>query len=98
VKALRYLALSIAAVLFLLPFYLVIRNGLATEAEITAQDWKLVPDQVHWENFAELFSDPAVPMVRSMVNCCCARSQATASHASRTGTRTRSSTPSSPRS
>jgi multiple sugar transport system permease protein len=68
VKALRYLAVSITAVLFLLPFYLVIRNGLATEAEITAQDWKLFPDQVHWENFAELFSDPAVPMVRSMVN------------------------------
>ncbi len=37
-KVLRYLALSVAAVVFLLPFYLIVRNGLATEAEITARD------------------------------------------------------------
>ncbi|WP_253769095.1 carbohydrate ABC transporter permease [Goodfellowiella coeruleoviolacea] len=57
-----------AAVLFLLPFYLLVRNGLATEREITAPDWQLVPETWHWENFAELFGDPAVPMVRSLVN------------------------------
>ncbi|MCP2164400.1 multiple sugar transport system permease protein [Goodfellowiella coeruleoviolacea] len=64
----RYLALAVAAVLFLLPFYLLVRNGLATEREITAPDWQLVPETWHWENFAELFGDPAVPMVRSLVN------------------------------
>jgi multiple sugar transport system permease protein len=67
-KALRYLALSIAAVLFLLPFYLIVRNGLATEADLTARDWRLFPREVRWENFGELFHDPAVPILRSMVN------------------------------
>ncbi|WP_246291766.1 carbohydrate ABC transporter permease [Lentzea indica] len=64
----RYLALSMAAVLFLIPFYLVLRNGLATEQEITAPTWTFWPSEIRWENFAELFSNPAVPMVRSMVN------------------------------
>ncbi|MEU0879914.1 carbohydrate ABC transporter permease [Lentzea sp. NPDC005914] len=57
-----------AAVLFLIPFYLVLRNGLATEQEITAASWTFWPRSIRWENFAELFSNPAVPLVRSMVN------------------------------
>ncbi|MGW4208315.1 carbohydrate ABC transporter permease [Lentzea sp. NPDC004789] len=67
-RALRYLALSMAAVLFLIPFYLVLRNGLATEQEITASSWTFWPSQIHWENFAALFDNPSVPIVRSMVN------------------------------
>ncbi|SDK65497.1 multiple sugar transport system permease protein [Lentzea albidocapillata subsp. violacea] len=67
-KALRYLALSVAAVLFLVPFYLVVRNGLVSESEISATSWTFLPSSVRWENFAELFSDPAVPLVRSMLN------------------------------
>ncbi|WP_439662578.1 carbohydrate ABC transporter permease [Lentzea sp. HUAS TT2] len=67
-KALRYLALSVAAVLFLVPFYLVVRNGLVAESEISATSWTFLPSSVRWENFAELFSDPAVPLVRSMLN------------------------------
>nr|WP_222598281.1 carbohydrate ABC transporter permease [Lentzea tibetensis] len=57
-----------SAGLFLVPFYLIVRNGLALESEITATSWTLFPASFHWENFTELFSDPAVPMVRSMVN------------------------------
>ncbi|GGU21957.1 carbohydrate ABC transporter permease [Lentzea flava] len=67
-KAVRYLALSVAAVVFLIPFYLVLRNGLASEQEITAPSWTFWPRSIRWENFALLFSDPAVPLVRSMVN------------------------------
>lgn len=66
--ALRYLALSLAAVLFLVPFYLVVRNGLALESDITSPTWTLFPEQIHWENFAELFNDPAVPLLNSMKN------------------------------
>jgi multiple sugar transport system permease protein len=57
---LRYLVLAIAAVLFLIPFYLIVRNGLASDPEITSPDWKLFPTSIHWENFGELFSDQAV--------------------------------------
>ena len=64
----RYLALSLAALIFLLPFYLIVRNGLSTEADITAPDWTLFPGTLHWENLTELFTDPSVPMARSLLN------------------------------
>ncbi|GAA4019547.1 carbohydrate ABC transporter permease [Allokutzneria multivorans] len=67
-SVLRYLALGVAALLFLVPFYLLLRNGLATEAEIAAPDWKFFPDTLHWENFAELFADPSVPLLASLGN------------------------------
>ena len=49
---LRYLALVISAVLFLLPFYLIVRNALSGDIEITAPDWTIFPTEIHWENFA----------------------------------------------
>lgn len=64
----RWTALVIAAVLFLLPFYLLVRNGLATRAEITAPNWTFFPSKIHWENFGQLFDDETVPFARSLVN------------------------------
>lgn len=63
-----YVGLSLSAVLFLLPFYLILRNGLATDPEITAPDWKFFPTDLQWGNFSELFNDQNVPFLRSMVN------------------------------
>lgn len=63
-----YVAAGLAGVLFLIPFYLLIRNGLATDQEITAPGWTFFPSTLHWENVKELFSDPAVPFARSMIN------------------------------
>ena len=40
---LRYLALVISAVLFLLPFYLIMRNALAKDMEITAPELDALP-------------------------------------------------------
>lgn len=67
-SVLRYVVLAIGALLFLLPFYLLIRNGLSTEQDITSPDWKLFPSTLHWSNLADLFDNPAVPMFRSLVN------------------------------
>ncbi|MEV6417562.1 carbohydrate ABC transporter permease [Kribbella sp. NPDC051718] len=67
-SVLRYAVLAIGALLFLLPFYLLVRNGLSTEQDITSPDWKLFPSTLHWSNVADLFNDPAVPMFRSLVN------------------------------
>jgi multiple sugar transport system permease protein len=64
VAVLRYLALIISAVLFLLPFYLIIRNALSLDKDITAPGWTLFPPDIHWENFPELFTDPAVTSSR----------------------------------
>ena len=65
---LRYLALTVAALLFLLPFYLIVRNGLSTEADITSPEWSLFPSSLHWENLTELFDDPSVPMAHALWN------------------------------
>ncbi len=64
----RYVVLVIGALLFLVPFYLLLRNGLSTEADITSPNWHLVPSEIQWGNVGELFSDPAVPMTRAIVN------------------------------
>lgn len=63
-----YAAASVAAVLFLIPFYLLLRNGLATDQDITSPGWRFFPSSLHWENITELFNDPAVPFARSLVN------------------------------
>lgn len=65
-SAARYLILVLGAGLFLVPFYLLVRNGLSTNADITSPRWKLLPTSVQWGNVSELFSDPAVPMLHSM--------------------------------
>jgi multiple sugar transport system permease protein len=64
----RWIALLVMTVLFLTPFYLILRNALATEAEITAETWTLFPSSLHFENIMELFNDTEVPFLRSMYN------------------------------
>jgi multiple sugar transport system permease protein len=65
---LRAALLGVLAVLFLVPFYLVVRNGLATEPEITSPGWSFLPRHPRWGNLVELFTDPAVPMARALGN------------------------------
>ena len=62
----RYVVLVVGAVLFLVPFYLLLRNGLSTNADITSPQWKLLPTSLQWGNISELFDDPAVPMLHSL--------------------------------
>ena len=54
--------------LFLLPFYLIVRNALSTDADITRPTGRCSRPTLHWENITELFDDPAVNMVRSLWN------------------------------
>lgn len=63
-----YVALGIATVLFLIPFYLIVRNALSSDPEITAATWSLFPKVIRWANFEELFTDPSVNILRSLVN------------------------------
>ncbi|MGW0895245.1 carbohydrate ABC transporter permease [Saccharopolyspora sp. NPDC002578] len=65
---LRWAALVVAAALFLLPFYLLIRNGLATREEITSPQWTFLPAELHWENVSALFAGTEVPFARSLLN------------------------------
>ncbi|WP_327432714.1 carbohydrate ABC transporter permease [Streptomyces sp. NBC_01236] len=63
-----YLAVSIAALLFLLPFYLIVRNALSTDPEITGENWKWFPTNLQWGNISELFNDETVDFGRSLWN------------------------------
>ncbi|TWD82282.1 multiple sugar transport system permease protein [Kribbella amoyensis] len=67
-SVIRYVVLAIGALLFLLPFYLLVRNGLSTEQDITSPSWKLFPSSLQWSNLPDLFRDPTVPMARSLLN------------------------------
>lgn len=65
---LRYGALIILSAIFLFPFYLLLRNGLATDADITSPTWTFFPKALHFENIQELFSDPDIPFMDGIIN------------------------------
>ncbi|MFE1878880.1 carbohydrate ABC transporter permease [Streptomyces diastatochromogenes] len=67
-RALRLVLLIALALLFLIPFYLLVRNGLSSEQDITSPEWTFVPGEVRWGNVRELFDDPSVPFARSLLN------------------------------
>ncbi|MFJ9037021.1 carbohydrate ABC transporter permease [Streptomyces sp. NPDC102406] len=67
-RALRLVLLIALATLFLIPFYLLVRNGLATEQDITSPDWTFFPSRLRWDNVRELFEDTSVPFARSLLN------------------------------
>ena len=64
----RYALLVLLSLVFLLPFYLILRNGLATDLEITSPHWTFFPSKLHFENIQELFSDPDVPFLDGLMN------------------------------
>jgi multiple sugar transport system permease protein len=63
-----YIATGVAAFLFLIPFYILVRNALSTDAEITGENWKFFPTDIQWGNISELFTDGTVPFARSLWN------------------------------
>ena len=64
----RYALLIPLAILFLFPFYLIVRNALMTEPEITAFEWKWWAESAQWSNFEALFDDPLAPMGEGLLN------------------------------
>ncbi|MFF1440311.1 carbohydrate ABC transporter permease [Streptomyces sp. NPDC058295] len=63
-----YIATGIAGFFFLIPFYLLIRNALSTDADITGENWKFFPTDIQWGNISELFTDETVPFGQSLWN------------------------------
>ncbi|MER6415350.1 carbohydrate ABC transporter permease [Streptomyces humidus] len=63
-----YVAAGISAFFFLIPFYLLLRNALSTDAEITGENWKFFPTDIQWGNISELFTDETVPFAQSLWN------------------------------
>lgn len=65
---LRYLLLGVLAIVFLVPFYLILRNALMSDPEITASHWAWVPAMAHWDNFPTLFQNTEVPILTALLN------------------------------
>jgi multiple sugar transport system permease protein len=68
VSALRHVVLTVLALLFLLPFYVLLRNGFSSERLMAAAQWRWLPDEVNLDNLRELFANDSVRMARSMAN------------------------------
>ncbi|WP_203645592.1 carbohydrate ABC transporter permease [Streptomyces sp. SID14478] len=67
-SAATYLGLCLMAVVFLIPFYVLLRNAFMTTPEVTATDWHWLPSSLNWDNFTSLFDNPERPFGRSLVN------------------------------
>ena len=64
----RYSALAVGAVLFLIPFYLLLRSALMREQDLGSPDFHWLPPQWETGNLTGLFDNPAIPMARSLLN------------------------------
>lgn len=67
-SAATYLVLCLLAVVFLIPFYVLLRNAFMTTPEVTATDWHWLPSALSWDNFSALFNNPERPFGRSLAN------------------------------
>jgi multiple sugar transport system permease protein len=66
--AIRYTLLIALALVFLFPFYLIIRNALMTQPEITSFDWAWWPAEMQWSNFTNLFENTEIDMTTGLRN------------------------------
>jgi multiple sugar transport system permease protein len=60
--------LLLGSLVFLLPFYLLIRNAFATRLEIAGRKFTPWPKSLQWQNFSDVFSNDAIPFARSLLN------------------------------
>jgi multiple sugar transport system permease protein len=65
---LTYAVLIVSALLFLIPFYIIVRNALMTSPEITSFTWNWWTKSPQWVNFSTLFNDLAAPMGTGLMN------------------------------
>lgn len=63
-----YIGLSICALLFLIPFYLIARNALMVRSEITSFNWHWWAAKPQWDNLSTLFNDLMAPMGTGLTN------------------------------
>lgn len=64
----RYGVLVALALLFLLPFYVIVRNAFSTQGNITAPRWNWLPDQFNLTNLDSLLANDSIGIGRAMLN------------------------------
>ena len=68
VTALRYGVATALALLFLLPFYVIIRNAFSTNQNITAPRWNWLPDQLNLANLESMLSSDSTGVLKGLLN------------------------------
>src|ERR1700756_2254369 len=63
-----YIGLTFCALLFLIPFYIIVRNALMTQLEVTSFDWLWWAKEPQWGNLNTLFNDLMAPMATGLMN------------------------------
>ncbi|MCW2883948.1 MAG: multiple sugar transport system permease protein [Streptosporangiaceae bacterium] len=63
-----YLGLALLSVIFLMPFYVMLRNSLMTEDRITELNWSWLPLPANFDNYKALFNDPSLPFGHALWN------------------------------
>ena len=66
--AFRYTLLLALTIVFMFPFYLIVRNSLMTQPEITSFDWTWWPEEMQWSNFTNLFENTEIDMTTGLRN------------------------------
>ncbi|HEY2058777.1 carbohydrate ABC transporter permease [Amycolatopsis sp. NBC_01480] len=67
-RAPKYVLAGVLVLVFLTPFYIMVRNALMTRPQVSSPDWSWLPDPLSWVNFHDLFADPSVPMGHALLN------------------------------
>jgi multiple sugar transport system permease protein len=65
---LTYLLLILLAILFLFPFYILVRNALMTQHEITNNDWQWFTTSPQWSTLTDLFTNREVAFADGLKN------------------------------
>src|SRR2546421_11490018 len=65
-SVLLYGVLIILSLIFLLPFYIMVRNAFMTDLDITSPAFQFWPSTMQWGNISELFGDPDVPILTGL--------------------------------
>lgn len=68
VLAARYAVLSVLALLFLLPLYIIVRNAFSSQSAITAPRWHWLPDQLNLSNVDSLFANDSIGIGQALLN------------------------------
>ena len=63
-----YAAASVLAVLFLLPFYIIVRNAFSTQQAIVSPQWRWWPDNLNGSTLTAVLGNPNLGIVPSLLN------------------------------
>lgn len=68
VRVAAYAAASVLAVLFLLPFYVIVRNAFSTQTWITAPQWHWLPNALDGRTLAGVLGNANLGITQSLLN------------------------------